>query len=95
MISNASEQASVEQLIRTNDLKPGSIIRSNSCSGGDIVITAPKGSIDVNGTVESVGSISGTGAVQAPGGGTITIKAFCVLAPWRLCVEAFRGVFRF
>jgi len=64
------------------DLKTGSYIHSNSCSGGDIVITALSptgGAINVDGTVESVGSISGTGAVQAPGGGTITIKAFCNL----------------
>ena len=64
------------------DLKTGSYIHSNSCSGGDIVITALNptgGAINVDGTVESVGSISGTGAVQAPGGGTITIKAFCNL----------------
>src|SRR6185295_839176 len=61
------------------NLKPGSKIHSNSCSGGDIVITALKGSIDSNGTVESVGSLSGVGANQPPGGGTITIKAFCTL----------------
>jgi len=57
---------------------PGSVVRSNSCHGGAIVITASD-NIDIDGTVESVGSITGTGANQGPGGGTITIIAGCEL----------------
>lgn len=74
------------------DLKTGSIIRSNSCSGGDIVITTGNaGKIDIDGTVESVGSISGTGAVQAPGGGPITVKASCDLTISDTGVVSSRG----
>ena len=65
-------------LAKPSGSTPGAIIRSNSKSGGTIVITS-KGSIDIDGTVESVGSISGTGANQAPGGGPITINAACNL----------------
>lgn len=62
------------------NLKPGSVIRSNSCQGGAIVITnsAPH-IIDIDGTVESVGASTGTGATQKPGGGPITIVAGCSL----------------
>jgi hypothetical protein len=58
------------------DLQPGSTIRSNGCSGGVISITtvAP-GNADIDGLVESVGRVTGTGGTQAPGGGPITIKA--------------------
>ena len=35
--------------------------------------------MDIDGLVESVGSMSGTGANQKPGGGPITIKAGCAL----------------
>ena len=62
------------------DMAPGSIIRSNSGSGGAIKITtSATHTIDIDGLVESVGSVSGTGATQAPGGGTITIVAGCGL----------------
>jgi parallel beta-helix repeat protein len=62
------------------DMAPGSIIRSNGKSGGAIKITTTATHIiDIDGLVESVGSVSGTGAVQAPGGGTITIVAGCEL----------------
>jgi hypothetical protein len=62
------------------DLAPGSIIRSNGLSGGAIKITTTAThTIDIDGLVESVGSISGTGANQRPGGGTITIVAGCAL----------------
>ncbi len=44
------------------DLAPGSIIRSNGKSGGAIKITTTAThTIDIDGLVESVGSISGTG----------------------------------
>ena len=49
-------------------------IRSDSCSGGDIVLYA-KGIITIGGLIESVGTITGTGASQTPGGGPITIDA--------------------
>ena len=49
-------------------------IRSDSCSGGDIVLYA-KGIIAIGGLIESVGTITGTGASQTPGGGPITIDA--------------------
>ena len=61
------------------DLATGSIIRSDSCSGGAIKITtAATHTIDLDGTVESVGSISGV-SNQPPGGGPITIVAGCEL----------------
>jgi hypothetical protein len=55
----------------------GSSITSNSCSGGTIGITAA--TADLDGLIESVGSITGTGAKQAPGGGPITLVAGCEL----------------
>ena len=66
-------------LAKPSGLTPGAIIRSNSKSGGAIVITSKTGSIDIDGTVESVGTISGVGAHQPPGGGPITINAACNL----------------
>ena len=55
------------------NLKPLSIVRSNSCSGGFIQITTgTRGTVDIDGLVESVGSMTGTGANQKPGGGPIT-----------------------
>jgi len=57
---------------------PGAVIRSNSCSGGVIKLTATT-NVDIDGLVESVGTESGTGAVQPPGGGPITVKAGCDL----------------
>ncbi len=62
------------------DLQTGSIVRSNGGAGGFIQITTgTTGTVDIDGTVESAGSNSGTGAVQPPGGGPITIKAGCAL----------------
>jgi hypothetical protein len=55
----------------------GSVISANGCSGGEIDIAGANANID--GLVESVGSISGTGARQAPGGGPIWIEASCDL----------------
>lgn len=60
------------------DVKTGALIRSNGCSGGAIVIESIAGA-NIDGTVESVGRRSGTGATQGPGGGTITIRAACLL----------------
>ena len=60
------------------DVQTGALIRSNGCSGGAIVIESMAGA-NIDGTVESVGGRTGTGATQGPGGGTITIKAACQL----------------
>jgi hypothetical protein len=61
------------------DLQSGATIRSNGCSGGFIQITttAP-GNANVDALVESVGVVRGSGNIQPPGGGPITIKA-CAL----------------
>ena len=62
------------------DLATGSIIRSNGPSGGAIKITTTQShTINIDGTVESVGTLSGVGGNQPPGGGTITIIAGCSL----------------
>jgi hypothetical protein len=62
------------------NLLAGSSIHSNSCTAGSINITgtAP-GAMTIDGTVASIGSLTGTGTHQAPGGGPIFIKAGCVL----------------
>ncbi len=49
------------------------------CSAGEIKITATQGGIDIQGVVESVSQLSGTGATQRPGGGPITLSASCNL----------------
>ncbi len=60
-------------------LEPGSLIAADSTgSAGKIVMTAG-GNADIDGTVESASTLSGTGAKQAPGGGPITIVAHCDL----------------
>ncbi len=62
------------------DLATGSIIRSNGSSGGAIKITTtPSHTANLDGLIESVGTISGVGGNQPPGGGTITIIAGCSL----------------
>ncbi len=63
------------------DVKTGATIRSNSCMGGFIEITtAAPGTINIDGTVESVGSNTGGSPGNQPaGGGPITIKAGCDL----------------
>jgi hypothetical protein len=62
------------------NLQTGSIVRSNGKAGGFIQITTgASGIADIDGTVESVGTNTGTGASQLPGGGPITIKAGCAL----------------
>src|SRR5262249_22114078 len=44
------------------------------------ITTASKGTIDIDGTVESVGTQTGTGgSTQKPGGGPIFIKSACAL----------------
>jgi hypothetical protein len=62
------------------NLLAGSSIHSNSCTAGPINITgtAP-GAMTIDGTVASIGALTGTGAHQAPGGGPIFIKAGCAL----------------
>jgi hypothetical protein len=56
----------------------GSQITANSkCPAGEIKLLAPNGVINVDGLVESRSTNTGTGAVQRPGGGPITIKAGC------------------
>jgi hypothetical protein len=60
-------------------IKNGSTVRSNSCSGGSIYIESKTASVEVDGLLESVGTASGTGAIQAPGGGPITVDAGCLL----------------
>lgn len=59
----------------------GTVISVNArCPAGDIVITTSgAGLITIDGLVESRSLLTGTGAVQRPGGGTITIIAGCGL----------------
>lgn len=71
--------------------QPGSVISTGDlslstgngfgphCPGGQILLSAGHGSIDVDGKVLSQSSLSGTGATQRPGGGPITITAGCDL----------------
>ncbi len=74
------------------DLKPGSYVHSNSCSGGFIqLLTSGTGVANIDGVVESVGSLSGTGANQGPGGGPITIIAGCELTISDAGVVSSRG----
>ena len=62
------------------DLATGSIIRSNGSSGGAIKITTTAShTANLDGLIESVGTITGVGGNQPPGGGTITIIAGCSL----------------
>ena len=62
------------------DLQTGSTIQSNGGAGGFIqLLTTASHTADIDGVVESIGTNSGHGAVQAPGGGPITIRAGCKL----------------
>jgi hypothetical protein len=63
------------------NMEPGSEVNANAAAnaGGAIVITSSLGNIDIDGLVESTSTRSGTGAFQGPGGGPITITAFCEL----------------
>jgi len=62
------------------DLQTGSKILSNGQVGGFIqLISGPTAKVNIDGLVESVGTIGGTGANQAPGGGPISIIAGCDL----------------
>jgi hypothetical protein len=62
------------------NLKTGSTIRSDSCSGGAIMIsTTGAHTANIAGTVESVGSMTGTSPHQRPGGGMIFVNAGCKL----------------
>jgi hypothetical protein len=60
--------------------EPGSVIKANSTkgAGGAIVVNACRDS-SVDALVESASGRSGTGAVQGPGGGTISLDAGCDL----------------
>jgi hypothetical protein len=62
------------------NFKPNSTIRSNSCSGGPILITAGQ-AIEADGLIESEGTnTSAFGSVNvAPGGGPITLETPCNL----------------
>lgn len=61
------------------EVKQGASIHSNACAGGFIqILTAGRGTVDIDGLVESVGRQSGTSNGR-PGGGPITIVAGCEL----------------
>jgi len=59
----------------------GSVISANGtpCPGGSITMISSQGTVTHAGVVESVSTLSGTGATQRPGGGPITIIARCDL----------------
>jgi len=80
---NGTNGAPITVVLTTGNvnMQTGSIVRSNGGAGGFIQITtSATGIVDIDGTVESVGSNSGTGGVnQQPGGGPITIRAGCAL----------------
>jgi len=62
------------------DLQTGSKILSIGAEGGFIqIITGSPGTVNIDGLVQSAGTVKGTGASQAPGGGPITIIAGCAL----------------
>ncbi len=61
------------------------------CSGGQVLLSAGHGSIDLDGKVLSQSSLSGTGAKQAPGGGPITVTAGCDLMVSDTGVVSSRG----
>jgi hypothetical protein len=59
----------------------GSAITANGtpCPGGSITVISSQGTVNHAGLIESVSTLSGTGATQRPGGGPITIIARCDL----------------
>ena len=59
----------------------GSAITANGtpCPGGSITLISSQGTVTHAGLIESVSTLSGTGATQRPGGGPITIIARCDL----------------
>ena len=59
----------------------GSVISAdgNSCPGGAITLLATQGTVTVAGLLSSESTMSGTGGLQAPGGGPITVIARCDL----------------
>ncbi|MCE9643624.1 right-handed parallel beta-helix repeat-containing protein [Candidatus Parcubacteria bacterium] len=61
--------------VRTGAFIAAGYFDSNPGSGGAIDIKTQVGDIDIDGFVLSQSHLSGTGAVQAPGGGTIFITA--------------------
>ena len=73
--SCASQQSADIVLNAAGDISvaAGAIIKTEAvCSAGDITLAA-NGNIDVNGTIESLSSLSGT---RRPGGGAISVDAF-------------------
>jgi hypothetical protein len=59
----------------------GSLITADSKTSAGAIALSSTGSRDINldGTISSYGTTSGTGAVQAPGGGSITVVTGCTL----------------
>ena len=55
------------------------IMTDARCPAGEIELQAPNGTITVNGLISSESGNSGTGAVQRPGGGPITLISGCDL----------------
>jgi hypothetical protein len=75
-VSVCNTAGSIDLIVDSNvTLKPGSIIRANSCTAGPIHITAGL-SIDAQGLIESVGTNKAT---DQPGGGPITLETPCNL----------------
>jgi hypothetical protein len=81
--------------------QPGSIIsagdsisagQSPKCPGGQILIQAQQGDVDIDGWVLSHSTLTGTGATQRPGGGPITIKANCTLTVTDAGLVSSRGL---
>ncbi len=59
-------------------IENGAVVSANArCSAGTIVLSAEE--ITIDGLVESASTLTGTGAVQRPGGGPITMDATCNL----------------
>ena len=61
-------------------MEPGSAVLANSLNGSAGAIEIIAGlAMDVDGLVRSFGGLTGTGGVQGPGGGPITLKSGCQL----------------
>jgi hypothetical protein len=56
----------------------GAIVIVAGDSNGDLIVDGI-GAVNIDGLVSSQSTLSGTGSTQAPGGGTITVKAGCAL----------------
>ncbi len=75
-------------VVSAGDMNAG----SPRCPAGEIRILAPAGEISIGGDVLSQSTQEGTGAVQPPGGGPITIKAGCLLTISDTGVVSSRGL---